>query len=468
MAPGVDLAQALVDISSADVDEAALVELVAGWERIVSWASAAQASVLGELLSRASSGREGELVPAQVAARLSTTGRAADVLVDTAVRLGRSPRVHDALAAGAIDVRKARVLVQQTAHLGLEAARGVQEAVLDHAPELTAPQLREAIRRTELTLDPDAAAERHQRAKADRCVRMTPAPDSMAWLTAFLPADDAMRVMTGIDAVAAGADPDDPRGIDARRADALVDTMAGVLDSGVGPHGPLATRQRRRPHLEVTASARSLLGLDADPATLAGYGPIPAAMARQIADGSSWRPVLVDAQTGAMIARGDRSYRPTTRLADDVTRRDVTCTFPGCRVPAARCDLDHVAPFDHERLTSSPAGGPEQTRYDNLQALCRFHHRLKTHSRWVSQRDPVTGATLWTAPTGHRYRRDPIPAEPLGSSWTADPPDTRRQGPARSNSDQPDTDHPDPGPPNSERSDPGPPNSERSGPDQPF
>ncbi|NPC45261.1 HNH endonuclease, partial [Nocardioides sp. zg-1230] len=37
--------------------------------------------------------------------------------------------------------------------------------------------------------------------------------------------------------------------------------------------------------------------------------------------------------------------------------------------------------------------------------LCRFHHRLKTHSPWRYEM-VAPGAFEWTSPHGHRYRRD--------------------------------------------------------------
>ena len=228
----------------------------------------------------------------------------------------------------------------------------------------------------------------------------------MAWLTAFLPADEAVQVMTAIDAIATTTDPDDPRGIDARRADALVDAFTTILDTGIGPAGPVSTHQHRHPHLDVTASATTLLGLDQAPAHLSGYGPIPATMARQIAARSTWQPLLVDERTGTMLARSSHSYRPSPTLTGDVIRRDVTCTFPGCRTPAGRSDIDHLEPFDPGRQAA------DQTQHTNLHALCRYHHGLKTHGRWHVTCDPVAGTTTWTTPTGHTYTRIPIPADP--------------------------------------------------------
>jgi hypothetical protein len=147
----------------------------------------------------------------------------------------------------------------------------------------------------------------------------------------------------------------------------------------------------------VTASATTLLGLDEQPCALAGYGPISAAMARDIAAAATWTPLLLEATTGGLAARGHRAYRPSNAQADWIIDRDATCTFPGCRVPAARCDIDHNEPFDPAR----PA--EVQTIADVMDAKCRHHHRMKTHGGWHTRRDPDTGRTTWTAPTGHAY-----------------------------------------------------------------
>jgi len=63
-------------------------------------------------------------------------------------------------------------------------------------------------------------------------------------------------------------------------------------------------------------------------------------------------------------------YRPSAKLARFVRSRDLTCRFPGCTVPAERCDIDHVIPY--------PIGG---THAGNLVCECRKHHLLKTF--WV-------------------------------------------------------------------------------------
>ncbi len=411
--PGPRLAARLFGLEPADLDEATLIEGLAAWERVASWAAAGQARMIAELASRRR-GARGAFLAEEVAVSLSTTRPVAEAKVVLALETRRVPALADALERGDVDVRRAMVLAEELGRLPEDDARGVAEAVLPGARACTAPQLRARLRRLELSRDPDGAAHRHERQRACRRVEVTPAPDAMAWLSAYLPADDAMAIHTTLTALAGDRAADDERSLDERRADALVDLATTWLDAGVRPDGePLSTRQGRRPHLTVTASAAVLLGLDDGPADLHGYGPIPPEMARRIASRATWQPLLVDSWTGAPLARGTRRYAPSQSQRDAVVLRDRTCTFPGCRLSAERCDVDHVRPYEQGRA-ADPAE-PPQTTAENLQALCRHHHRAKTHAGWgVGRRED--GVTVWRSPTGQTYRRPPayerLPAPP--------------------------------------------------------
>jgi hypothetical protein len=99
-----------------------------------------------------------------------------------------------------------------------------------------------------------------------------------------------------------------------------------------------------------------------------------------------------------------QSYEIPDRLREQIQLRDRTCVFPRCTRPARGCDVDHVIPYDHHaEADGRPQPGP--TRTDNLACLCRFHHRLKTHSAWRYE-TTAPGVFEWTSPHGHRYRRD--------------------------------------------------------------
>lgn len=407
--PGEGLVAFLDSLDPADIDAPTLLEVVAGWDRVASWAAARQALAVAEMVRRAPSSHV-EFIADEVGARLGVSRRAAQDVVDLATGLDAYPAVHGALGRGDVDRRKAQLLLTETEHLPAPTARAIHDVVLPRAAHLSAPQLRLAVRRAEAGLEPAATAGRAQRARGDRCVRMVPAPDAMAWIHALLPAPDAIAVLTAVDALAAFAAPEDDRTADQRRADALSDLCRRTLDAGVGPDGtPLPVRQHRRPHLQVTVSAATLAahaqGI-AGVAELAGYGPVPFASVAHLVAAATWRPVLTDDETGVVIAVGDRTYRPSAGLAALVAARDTTCTFPGCRIAAQRCDLDHIDPFDPVR----PA--EEQTIETNLHPLCRHHHRLKTAGRWRVERDPVTAVTTWHGPAGRSYTRDPVPADP--------------------------------------------------------
>jgi Domain of unknown function (DUF222) len=51
-------------------------------------------------------------------------------------------------------------------------------------------------------------------------------------------------------------------------------------------------------------------------------------------------------------------YRPSPKLQHLVRIRRPTCTFPGCRQPARRCDIDHTLAYDHGGLTCLCNLGP--------------------------------------------------------------------------------------------------------------
>jgi hypothetical protein len=74
-----------------------------------------------------------------------------------------------------------------------------------------------------------------------------------------------------------------------------------------------------------------------------------------------------------------------------------SCVFPGCRMPAGGCDLDHRIPWKD--------GGPTTT--ECLAPLCRHDHRIR-HRGWTYQRLP-NADHLWTSPLNHTYTTSGTP-----------------------------------------------------------
>ncbi|CUR57031.1 putative HNH endonuclease [metagenome] len=91
-------------------------------------------------------------------------------------------------------------------------------------------------------------------------------------------------------------------------------------------------------------------------------------------------------------------------LREQIVLRDGTCVYPWCTRPARRADVDHIVEYDHD-AEAEGRDQPGPTTTSNLACLCRFHHRLKTHSSWRYAM-VAPGVFEWTSPFGHRYLRD--------------------------------------------------------------
>ncbi|GAA1720365.1 hypothetical protein GCM10009809_15140 [Isoptericola hypogeus] len=204
-------------------------------------------------------------------------------------------------------------------------------------------------------------------------------------------------------------------------ASPIPDSSKDALTSGLpdntpscAPPDPLATLARSvRPVVHVTVPITTLTGTSEDSAILDGAIPLDPETARQLAaHAPTLRRILTDPVTGAMLTVDRRSYVVPADLRAFLTQRDVTCRFPGCRIPARSCDVDHTLAWVD--------GGP--TDAQNLAHLCRRHHTLKHESRWaVEQLDH--GVLAWTSPRGRTYLTTPGSAvHTLGllDEWTAE------------------------------------------------
>jgi hypothetical protein len=238
-----------------------------------------------------------------------------------------------------------------------------------------------------MAADPDRTELAHAQEAAQRRVELFPDDHGMATLWARLSAPDAQLVWRALDSLADRDGPGDGRGVDARRADALVTIAAASL---ADPRAGRVARPAARVH--VTVGLTTLLGLADAPGELTGHGPIPASLARGLAADGEWRRLVTDPVDGQVLDCGRTTYRPPPPLVEFLRARDRTCRFPGCPRPAERCDIDHNLPWDH--------GG--HTDPVNCRHLCRRHHRLKTHGGWTIDAEPDGGVT-WISPNRRRY-----------------------------------------------------------------
>jgi len=208
--------------------------------------------------------------------------------------------------------------------------------------------------------------------------------------------------------------------------------------------------------VNLTVPLAALLGLTGSPGEVAGFGPITASSARDLAAMAAANPAVrwcitvlgdygqavahgcaIRPQRGSQrgpgqegrprgdpdgrsadgwsftatlraLAAGDcsheretRAYKLSAALRHLIEVRNPTCTFPGCRRPARRCDQDHTTPF-HQGGRSCEC---------NVAPLCRFHHKVKQADGWKLTQ-PVPGTLVWVAPSGWTYtvRPDAYPA----------------------------------------------------------
>jgi len=175
----------------------AIIEAAQHWERVIAHAKAEQLKAFAQLaeLRRLPNGQLSDYTADELAVALSISGVAAGHRLDLALDLTeRLPATLAALERGEIDLLRARAIVEGTRALSVEHAAQVEARVLDKATDQTAPQLRQAVKRAVLRIDPDGAQTRHQRERQDRRVVLSPAEDGIAELWAYLPAHHAAAV----------------------------------------------------------------------------------------------------------------------------------------------------------------------------------------------------------------------------------------------------------------------------------
>jgi hypothetical protein len=326
------------------------------------------------------------------------------------------PATLAALTAGDISYRHAQVLIDAMATLDREHAAALEAAALPFGLHLTAAKFDRTVRGLLERLAPDNAPQRHIAEVEKREVSVTPARDGMAWLTAYLPAADALGIFNRITDVArswkhTGADAPGERTLTQRRADAFRDLL---LDGEV-PAGTSADGSARlpigfgiRPKVFVTVPVLGLLGrhlpgIADEPAMLDGYGPIDMDTARELAaHAPSFIRLLTSPETGAVLSVGRDSYRVPADLKNWLAIRDGTCRFPGCSRPAAHCDVDHTDDWAFGNTTC----------HDNLAHLCPSHHTVKHQSAWTveqaaAESESAPGTLVWTSPLGSTYITEP-------------------------------------------------------------
>jgi hypothetical protein len=323
-----------------------------------------------------------------------------------------APATFDALANGEISYRHATALLDQIRTIPDEDQAAFEEKMLPVAKTLPVGRFTDRARRLRERLHPESIVTRARDAVADRRTFWEPAHDGMGWLHWYGTAEQTKAAWDRITGMATSLkklsdptpdpadDTDDPQANPTRTLDQFrADVTAALLLNGITPTGMGAGI---RGTVMVTVPVMTLLGVDEEPASLEGYGPIsPDAARRIVGDAHSFTRVLTHPLSGVILSVDKKQQKITKGMRTVLRMRDETCRFPGCSRPAVQSDIDHTQDRQYD-------GG---TDLENLAHLCEGHHRLKHLSQWSVAQEPG-GVLVWTSPGKRTYRTDP--ANPIG------------------------------------------------------
>jgi hypothetical protein len=304
------------------------------------------------------------------------------------------------LSAAALEVRKELLAEQETLR-----AQQQREAQQNSGPEPESEELAAARRIVDDIINPagtdtgDGAGVSEEGSVATLAAPL-PAPGMVrcrgeAMLKILGGHRDQLKVVVNVYTPRTGEDPDGPdSGSDGTGGpDSGPEAGSTGPDNGdggdTGTTGPAGDASAAGP--TGPASPASPTGPACGPGFVIGTGWVSPATTATLIDTADLVRDLPDISS----LTDSTCYRFTTLHRATAVGRDARCRFPGCKVPADRCELDHIinSPF-----TDPTSDGPTSIR--NCACLCRTHHQLKTKKLW-KVRTPDDGITLhWTGPAG--------------------------------------------------------------------
>ena len=394
-------------------DESALVEGIATLERFKAAAAARQARLAVALdtarrADEAAAGlpaaRRGRGVAAEVAlARRDSPARGGRHLGFARALVNEMPHTLAALETGVLSEWRATIAVRESACLDVEDRRRLDAELCSDVTRLDGmgdAALAAAARAIAYRLDPHSVVDRAAWAQEDRTVTIRPAPDTMTYVTALLPVAQGVSIYAALKREADVCCDGRARG--QVMADTLVERVTGrPAEQPV----PVA--------VNVVISDQALVGVGNPAAVIAGYGPVPSALARKliaeaVADQQSQatlRRLYATPATGALVALESRARVFPKGLAEFVGLRDQRCRTPYCDAPIRH--RDHAKPHRAGGTTSAVNG----------LGLCEHCNYLKESDGWTvtsTNAENGTHTAEFTTPTGARHRSTapPMPGTP--------------------------------------------------------
>jgi len=393
-----------------DADESALVERIAELEWLKSAAAAAQVRVTAALDVARRSAEAARGVPAakrgrglgsEVAlARRDSPNRGGRHLGFARALVHEMPHTLAALEAGMLSEWRATLIVRESACLDVEDRRTLDAELCSDLTELDGlgdARITADAKKIAYRLDPHAVVDRAVRAESERTVTIRPAPDAMAHVTALLPMAQGVAVYAALHR--AGDTCGDGRGRGQVMADTLVERVTGRPAEVPVPVS-----------VNLVITDESLFAGDSEPARVAGFGPVPAAIGRRlIAAGlkdrrsrATLRRLYKHPRSGALVAMESRARLFPKGLSRFIDLRDDTCRTPYCDAP-----IRH-----HDHATAHGRGGP--TSGVNGLGVCEACNYAKEAPDWnvvTTQDDTGCHHAEFVTPTGAHYqsKAPPLP-----------------------------------------------------------
>lgn len=393
---------ALLADAGVPADAAGRIDRLEALERLKSAACAAQARIAADL---ADTGQPLRSVGAQVGlARHENPHRGRRLTALGVALVDDLPHTLAALERGDINEHRAQLVADGTRDLAAEHRRTVDAALADRLATLGDREVTPATARAAMRVDPAGATRRREDAISRRRVSGRWLGDGTGLISSVVSDVHYTAIMTSL---RQAAETDRARGDDRSVEQLVADHFVARLTGQV-------TAQRTPVTINLVLSAETLLGGDDEPADVAGFGPVPASVARALVHASPEQATRVRRlfridDTDHLVAMESTSRTFDGLLREFVTLRDQVCRTPWC---GAR-----IRAGDHVRRVAD--GGP--TTASNGQGLCEGCNLTKETPGW---RHTVRSGPLEpheveiVTPTGHVHRSR-APDQPRArADWT--------------------------------------------------
>lgn len=377
------LADMLAAIEATD-EPVALLDRLEALERVKAAAAAAQVVMTASFADAAEVTQDvraqGRRLPRRamsIGAEVALATRTSPFRGEQRVLLSRRlrddlPGVLAALARGEIREDQAYAVAREVAHLEPAQRRAVDADLTsspNRLPGIGDDKLRQAVRRSCLTIAADTETRRYQRARADRHVTTRQLGDGTGRVTAIVAVEHLAAIRQVLDEAGASARAaGDERTGGQVRADTLVQRITGhdLVE-------PIAVR------VNLVITTESLLAAGDEPAHVPGIGWLPARVCAELvrdasaAARASLRRLFVRPADGSLVAMESRSRNFPTALAELLDLRD------GGRCRTAGCD---AVVRHHDHVVRASDGGA--TSSHNGQGLCERCNYAKETPGWTS------------------------------------------------------------------------------------